>query len=226
MRRVLIGTPAYDFRVDVRYAHSLLMTLRLCIDRGVDLRWLFQPGDAIIQNARNELVRDALAFGFDDLIFIDSDQDWEPEWVLRLLSHPVDCVGAAVRKKTDEREMYNVKAKGGVASLVRDQGTGLITAPDMALGTGFIRFSRKALQALWDDAPKYKFSSNQPTQTAWIFDIRPVNGELVSEDTYVSDKLRALGIQTWLDPTMNGGHIGLKRYAGDFTAWLAKERMP
>lgn len=222
-RRVLIGTPAHTGSVDVYYANSLTQTLRLCMQRGIDLREIFMAYDAIVQNARNDIVKLALEHNFDDLIFIDADQDWEPDWVMKLLSYPVDCVGAAVRKKTDQEELYNVRARGGPDSITTDPVTGLMTAPDMALGTGFIRFSRHALQVLWDNSEKYIGFKDKPP-SAWIFDIRPVNGELVGEDTAVSDKLRANGIATWLAPGMTCGHIGPKRYIGDFDAWLAKAR--
>jgi hypothetical protein len=218
-RRVLIGTPTHDWKVDVYYANSLTGTLRLCMQNDIDLREIYLAGDAIVQNARNDLVKIALENGFDDLIFIDADQSWEPEYVIRLLSHPVDCVGAAVRKKTDQEELYNVRARGGIHTLTTDTATGLMTAPDMALGTGFLRLSRHAMQVLWDNSEKYiGFKGKSPS--SWIFDIRPINGELVGEDTMVSDKLRQHGIDTYLDPTMTCGHFGTKNYTGNFKAWL------
>lgn len=218
MRRVLIGTPAHDGRVDAVYTFSLLQTLRLALDKGVDLRWLCPPGDAILPNARNEIVRDALAHSFDDLIFIDSDQDWQPEDVFRLLDYRVHCVGAPIRKKCEE-ELYNVRASEGPDSFVKHPiHSNLMSAPGMALGTGFLRLSRRALQLLWDKAEPYQNGNKAPAR--WIFEARPVLGRLVGEDTMVSMKLSNLGIQTWLDPTMHVGHMGPKRYAGDFAAWL------
>src|SRR3990167_7630004 len=113
-RRVLIGTPAYTWSLDVRYVHSLGLTIKHCIAQDIDLRWIFTPGDAIVQSACNDLVAAARDHGFDDLIIIGSDQDWEPEWITRLLSYPVDCVGGPVRKKTDEKEHYNVMTRTGI----------------------------------------------------------------------------------------------------------------
>lgn len=221
-KRILIGTPAHDWRADVRYVHSFGQTIKLCMERGIDLRWLFPPGDAILQQSRNALVRDALTFGFDDLFFIDSDQDWEAEWIIRLLSYPIDCIGAPVRKKTDDKELYNVKVRSGIDSFRRLGQHDIITAPDLAVGTGFLRMSRRAMQALWDASEKYVGPDG--IETAWIYDIRPQNGELVGEDTHVCDKLRSLGIETWIDPTMCPGHSGMKRFAGDFGTWFARQQ--
>jgi hypothetical protein len=220
-RRVLIGTPAYTWSVDVRYAHSLGLTIKLCIEQGIDLRWVFTPGDAIVQSACNDLIAIARESNFDDLIIIGSDQDWEAEWIVRLLSYPVDVVGGAVRKKTDDRELYNVKVLSGIHSFVRHPTHDIITAPDMALGTGFLRLSRKAMDALWDASEKYTIVG-RAKPSAWVFDIRPVNGQLVGEDIHMCHMLRSLGFEVWLDPTMCCGHIGQKRFAGDFGAWLAR----
>lgn len=187
------------------------------MQRGIDLREVYLSYEAIVQNARNDLVKIALDNDFDDLIFIDADQDWIPEWVTRLLAYPVDCVGGTVRKKTDIAESYNVKHSS--INIPADPKTGLLVVD--ALGTGFLRLSRRALQLLWDNSEPYSCMGKTPTR--WIFDIRPVNGVLVGEDVMVSMKLRALGIETYLDPSMTCAHIGMKRYTGNFAAWL--ERM-
>ncbi len=219
-RRVLIGTPAYDWKADVRFVHSLGLTLKLCAQQGVDLRWLFPPGHALVQHARNELIRDALKFGYDDLVFIDSDQDWLPEDFVRLLSYDVDCVGAPVRKKTDET-VWNVKARGGFFSFGAHPHYELLTAPDLTIGTGLLRLNRHALQKLFDASEKYTVSGGE--ETPWTFDVGPVDGELVGEDTHVCERLRGLGIMIWLDPTIVCGHNeGGKRYAGDFAKWLSE----
>lgn len=172
--------------------------------------------DSIVQNARNDLVGLALAAGFDDLFFIDADQEWEPEWILKLLSYPVDVVGAAVRKKTDAAELYNVRSS--TFNIPVDMKTGLLMVD--ALGCGLIRYSRRAMQALWDSSEPYRGPGGKDSR--WIFDVRPVDGELMGEDTAACTKLRALGIQTYLDQNMTAGHIGMKKYVGDFAAWLKR----
>lgn len=221
-RRVLLGTPAYTWSVDVRYAHAFGLTIKLCMEKGIDLRWVFPPGDALVQSACNDLIAHARYGNFDDLIIIGSDQDWEPAWIVKLLSYPVDCVGGPVRKKTDDREVYNVRAPAGVRSFRRHPDYDIVTAPDMTVGTGFMRLSRKALDALWDAAEKYTIMGRD-RPSAWIFDVRPVNGHLVSEDNHMCFTLRRLGFEIWLDPLMCGGHIGPKRFAGDFAGWLARQ---
>lgn len=219
-RRVLIGTPAHDWKADVRWIDSFGNTIKLCVEYGIDLRWLFPPGQSLLQHARNELVRDALKHGFDDLIFVDADQDWEAEEFVRLLSYDVDCVGIPIRKK-DEEERYNVYFPKGIFSFVKHPVHDILSGPDLALGTGLIRFSRKALMALTDGAELYRFAPGAE-ETPWVFDVRPKNGFLVGEDSHVSFTLQKHGMNVWIDPCMSCGHIGQKRYEGTFAEWLQR----
>src|SRR5262245_36425849 len=98
--KVIIATPAHDGRVEAGFALCLAETVRLGCALGVDVRFLAWPGEAILQFARNELF--ALAYGSDatDLIWIDGDEEWEPQWVMQLLKHPVDVVGGTARRKS------------------------------------------------------------------------------------------------------------------------------
>lgn len=220
MHRVMIGTPCYDARNDIRYTHSLTQTVRMGMQRGIEVRELFPV--ALIQDARNECIQCAVDAGFDDLVFIDSDQDWEAADFFRLLAHPVDCVGVPIRRK-DDTDKWNVKVRGGLESILMDPATGLLTAPDMAVGCGMLRLSRRALKALWDGAANLEYTvyGNRP-RARWIFHLGPLNGELMSEDIYACEQLRKYGIPTWIDPTIKIGHTGPKRYTGDFTDSLAR----
>ena len=211
----MLGTACHDGRVDHRYAHSLMHTVRLCDSLGIELHDVFLACDALVQRARNDLVRIAVEHDFDDMIMIDADQDWDPEWIPRLLSYPVDCVGGTVRRKTDAKETYNVKLPAH--GIERDPETGLIHVD--GLGCGFIRFSRCALKALWEASEEYR---DDLGMSRWVFDVRPIDGHLVGEDVMVARKLQGLGIPTFLDPDMTCGHTGPKRWAGDFAAALAR----
>ncbi len=212
-RRVLVGTPCYDGRIDVCYANALRQTEALCRSRGIEIVPIYLAYDALVQRARNDLVRLALEAGFGDMLFIDSDMEWEPQWALKLLEHPVDCVGAAYRKKTDAQELYTVRAHMPIPV---DLKTGLWVVE--GVGTGFVRLSRKALQALWDASEEYE---NEGRKCRWIFDVCVVDHQLVSEDNIMCEKLRQLGINVHIDPSFTPTHIGMKKYVGDFAAYVA-----
>lgn len=214
LRKVLVGTPSYDGRLEAYYVDSLRRTEKLLATHGIEITPIFMSYDALVQRARNDLVRLAVQGGFDDLFFIDSDIQWEPEWALALLDHSVDCVGAAYRKKTDECELYTVMSS---LPIPIDIKAGLLVM--QGVGTGFLRLSHKAFQALWDASEEYE---NEGRKCRWIFDVCVVNGRLVSEDNIMCEKLRQLGFNVHLDPSFTPGHIGVKTYRGDFPAFVAK----
>ncbi len=212
MRKILIGTPTYDGKVQVEFANALRLTERLCASHDIELTPVYLSYDALVQRARNDLVQIALEGGFDDLMFIDADIEWQAEGALAIMQHPVDCVGATYRKKTDSQELYTVKS--GLPVPV-DIKTGLWIVE--GLGTGFLRISRKALQALWDASEAY---TNEGKTCRWIFDVCPVNGSLVGEDMMMCQKLRELGFSIYLDPSFTPLHIGMKKYFGDFASYI------
>jgi hypothetical protein len=214
-RRVLFAIPCLDGRVDMRFAYAMGETLRLGTQMGADFRVVYRGLNAMLPAVRNDLVRDALQHDFSDLIFIDSDQDWEPESVLKLLSHNVDCVGAAIRKKTDDEELYNVRCT--TVPIPRDPATGLLAVD--SVGTGFLRLTRRALIALWSRSEEYRDDNGQSNR--WVFGLGPVDGRLVGEDVQMCMKLANAGIVTWVDPTIVCGHFGTKNFRGDFGKWLA-----
>lgn len=213
IRKVLIGTPCYDGRIDVWYANSVRRTEQLLAKHCIESSVVYLSYDALVQRARNDLVRIAKEGGFDDLLFIDSDMEWEPEWVLALLNHDVDVVGAAYRKKTDEMEMYTVKAS---LPMPVDMKTGLWIVD--GIGTGFLRLSRLALKLLWDASEEYE---NEGRKCRWIFDVCVLNHRLVSEDNIMCEKLRQLGVNVHLDPSFTPTHIGTKKYQGNFQSYVA-----
>ena len=211
MRKVLFGTPAHDGRVEAAYCLALVETVKLAQQVGVQLIPIIVAYDSLVQRARNDLVKIALESGCDDLVFMDSDQEWAPQWIFQLLNHSVDIVGCPVPKKLDV-PLFNVKALPDGITMGED---GLMEVA--CVGTGFMRISRKALQAVWDVSVPYR---NEGKEGRWVFDVQIVDGELVSEDNVLCNKWREQGGKVWLDPAMTCNHIGVKKYSGNFMAFL------
>lgn len=210
VRKVLIATPAYDGRLDVWYTNALVNTIRVAQANGIFVHPVFMSYDALIQRARNDLFALAVEGEYDDMIFIDSDMEWAPEWVMELLSREENVVGGTARKKTDDAEIYVAKT-----SDLTVHENGLIKCE--GLGTGFVRLSRKAFMALWDASLEYQ---NEGKTRRMICDVQVVDGQLYSEDTVLFKKLTELGFDIWLDPKMTCVHIGTKKFYGNLQAFL------
>lgn len=214
MRRVLIGTPSYDGRIDVWFANSLIATVKQAEKKGIFVHAIYTSYDSLIQRARNSLVRLALTGGYDDLFFIDSDCEWEPEWFFRLLDRPEPFVGGALVKKSSN-EGYTVKL---LDKHLKKSEDGKLIQVD-GVGTGFIKISRFALEKLWDISDKY---TSEGEEHRMICDIKVENGDLISEDYILCNKWKSLGYKVWLDPTITLNHIGTKKFKGDFNAFITK----
>ena len=215
-RRVLVGTPSIDGRVDVWYCDSLLRSVKMSIEKDIYLHAIYTSYDSLIQRARNSLVRIALEQNFDDLVFVDSDVEWDPQWLFNLLDNPEPVVGGALVRKSDKTEGYTVKMTK--KEIVYNSRGNLIEVD--GIGTGFLKMSRFALQKLWDISPIYR--SDDGEENRMIFDVVIQNEELISEDYIACKKWQDLGYKVWLDPTITCKHIGNKKYEGNFEQFLVK----
>jgi len=212
MRRVLIGTPSYDGRIDVWFANSLIQTVKIAEKKGIFVHAIYTSYDSLIQRARNSLFRLALTGGYDDLFFIDSDCEWDPEWFFNLLDRSEPIVGGALIKKS-EKEGYTVKLID--KELKWSQDKRLIEVD--GVGTGFMKVSRFALEQLWNISEPYM---SEGEEHRMICDIKVENGDLISEDYVIANKWRGLGYKIWLDPTITLNHIGTKKFKGDFAKFI------
>jgi hypothetical protein len=214
MRKVLIGTPSYDGRIDVWFANSLLSTVKIAEKEGIHVHAIYTSYDSLIQRARNSLVRLALIGDYDDLFFIDSDVEWDPEWFFKFLNRPEPIIAAALIKKSEE-EAYTVKLTDKKLKWSHDEK---LIEVDGA-GTGFMRIRRFALQKIWDISDTY-FSEGE--EHRMVCDIKVENGDLISEDYIMGNKWRDLGYKVWLDPSITINHIGIKKFKGDFGKFINK----
>jgi choline kinase len=214
MRRILIGTPSYDGRIDVWFANSLIETVKRAEKEGIFVHAIYTSYDSLIQRARNSLVKLALDGGYDDLFFIDSDTEWEPDWFFNFLSRPEPVVGGSLIKKT-EKEGYTVKLINKKLKYSEDKK--LIEVD--GVGTGFMKVSRFALEKLWEISEDY---TSEGEKHRMVFDIKVEDGDLISEDYIMCNKWKSLGYKVWLDPTVTCNHIGIKKFKGNFQNFIKK----
>lgn len=216
-RKVLICTPALTGSVDVRFVDSLVQTVMLCFKNDILIYPIFIANDALLQRARNDLLHTAVKSDADDVIFIDSDQGWNPEDVMRILQHPVDVVSGTIRRKTDNEEYAFKALQSGLVidenNLIEISGT----------GTGFLRLTKKAVMSLYNSSPAYM---DRGEQKRFVFNVEiGSDGDLISEDIVMSNKLKNLGYKIWLAPEIMINHIGQKIFSGNFLEWCKKKNI-
>jgi hypothetical protein len=209
-RRVAIVSPSYDGKIVCDHAVALVTIFQRAARERPDLHlslsyWM---GEALLQKARNSLFCDAYEQGVDDLVFLDVDQSFDAQAFFDLLDHPVDVVGVTARMKTDE-ERYTHRPEEPEKHTWNAE---LKLLEVQYLATGFMRLSRKAMQALWDASPKYYDGKERRL----ICDVQIVNGGMISEDIQICKKLSEAGFQMYLDIKHTCDHFGTKKYTGDY----------
>ena len=216
-KKVLIATPSYDGKLDVYYIDSLLNTLSTAEKNNVEVYPLFICYDSLIQRARNDLFKLAHSNDIDTLFFIDGDVGWNPLDFYKLVKSDKDIIGGSYRKKTDNEELYVVKAldkDNSKLNLSVDKDGILEVA---GLGCGFMKISRKAMNALWDISKPY---TSEKGDTRMVFEVVCEDGDLISEDIYMCKKWRNIGNSVYLDTKITCSHTGTKTFVGDVGKWI------
>lgn len=224
MRKALIAIPAQNGTVRVETMATVVGSIDYAGARGWALSYITRSEDSLIARCRNALVAIFLASDADALIMFDSDQGCGPDGFTRLLNHPVDLVGVAVRGRLDP-EIYKLNWLNGQAE--PDPYTGLIETKDC--GTGMLRFSRACLEKMvahYADR-EYDAEANEglPNNRAWaLFDTEVRRRKYWGEDLTFCERWRAIGGQVWIDPEIAVEHVGSKRFSGSAGAWLRAQK--
>ena len=215
--KVLIGTPSYDGKLDIYYVDSLLNTLSKSGEENMQIYPLFMCYDSLIQRARNDLLKTAYEANVDALIFIDADVGWNPYDFYKLIRSEKDLVGGSYRKKTDNEELYVVKAldKGDKNLNLEIDKQGYLEVAGK--GCGFMQLSRICIEKLWEVSKPY---TSEKGDARMVFEVVCENGDLISEDIYMCKKWRDLGNKVYLDTTITCTHTGTKTFTGNINAWL------
>lgn len=211
MKRVLIATPSYDGSVDVWYASALHQTTLMGIETGVYFHPVFMSYDALIQRSRNDLVALAVEQNFDGILWIDADIEWHPSWAIEIVNSDKDVLGLPCIKKSIFDESYNVKAKP------EQLGEGVF--PVESIGTGFLYLSKKAFTYLWDNSEPYVHNGQDKR---WIFEVKIQDGDIISEDVLMCQKLREGGFEVFIDSTKTCNHVGKLKFVGDFKGFIQR----
>lgn len=224
--RVLVATPSYDGKFDVRYMNSLLETQKLASKHNVEILPYFLCFDSLIQRARNDYFSTAYRTGVDALFFIDSDIGWNPEDFFRIVKSDKDVIGGTYRKKTSEQELYAFKAfdlEGG-DFILTPESDGLIEVN--GLGFGFVKFSKFAVKELYEKEKSfYGGKENGPVIKNICECVVNKDNDFVSEDIIVGFKWKNLGYKTYLDTNIDLIHVGNAEYTGNVRTWLAEWRV-
>ncbi len=101
---VIFMTPALDHKVSLGFVRSFFETLNLLNQNGIAVGLEMRGGDPYLAKVRNVMVSVALKKypTATHLFFVDSDEEWNKEAVLRMVTHPADVIAGLYPQKKDE----------------------------------------------------------------------------------------------------------------------------
>jgi hypothetical protein len=216
-RKVAILCPSYDGKVVCDFAVTMAVIFqRAAVERpDLELNLNFWMNEALLQKARSNLFGEAYDAGVDDIVFIDSDQSFDAQAFFDLIDHPVDVVGVPVPMKVDE-ERYNLRPEDPW----KHSWNPYVNLLEVeCIGTGFLRLSRAAMTAVWEQSTPY--FEDKPRRL--ICDLQIIDGGLISEDVQLCKKLTDAGFKIFVDVAYTCDHFGVKKYEGDYEEFLRKK---
>jgi hypothetical protein len=206
--QLLVGTPAYGGMVHTDFVDSILQYT----NARVPFALMTIGNESLITRARNTIISAFHARPeFTHLLFLDGDVLLPADGLQRLLAHNRDVIGAAVALKglnPDGSRIFNV------GDCIGEAGDLYKTT---RIGTAALLLSRKAINALIEDAIANARAYNRPSTTRGAFDaavhydvfrVGVVGDEYLSEDFFGCYTLRKLGFDVFVDPCVVTRHHG------------------
>ena len=217
-RKLFIALPAYDFKVSLKLAISLARLAQLAPQHGIDIQIGSICGCSVVSRARNLLAKDLLDSDCTDLLFIDSDINFSPDDVFRLLawgSDPKKGVVAGVPRIRDTKPIYIMDLDYDENNELTMNGMGLVRAKRVA--TAFMLVRRDVFETLVKEHPEWQYFDTRSNRTlSAVFDFKVTPEGYMGEDFLFCDRVREHGFEVWVDPTIKLGHMGVQEYQGDF----------
>ena len=214
-KKLMIGLPAYDHKVGLRMAISLMRLGQQVMEHGIHIQVSSICGCSVVSRARNMIAHEFLKSDCDHLLFIDSDMNFEPESVLRLLawSQTKPIVGGAYESRK-EGKIYILSLEGDKDHVQMD-AMGNVKARRIA--TGFMMIQRQVFEKLAEMHPEWEHKDN--TSDAMLhsfFDFKVTRDGYIGEDFLFCDRAQEAGFSVWIDPTIKLGHMGIHEFKSDF----------
>lgn len=223
MKHIVLAVPAYTGTVHLGTMRSILADVIALTSRGDKVTIDDECGSTDLPDARAAMVAKFLAGSGTHLVNIDNDICWEAGALVRLVDHPVDCVGAVYPKREDPIS-YPVRYLQQHADIPYDTDTGLIELE--AIQGGFVRYSRACLEMMVAAYQELAFRTSRYPDLDLPGLWREVMADertKLGEDFAFFHRWRAIGGKVWCDPDVTMAHVGLKAFIGNLGQWLKSQ---
>ena len=217
-RSIFIALPAYDFKVSLKLAISLARFTQVAGKHGISVHMGSICGCSVVSRARNLLVKDMIDSDATDLLFIDSDINFEPDDILRLMAwgaDPKKGIVAGVPRTRSENKVYIADLDYDENGELTMNGMGLVRGKRVA--TAFMLIRREVFEQMMAAHPEWVYKDQRSDRMIpCLFDFKLTEEGYIGEDFLFCDRARELGFEVWIDPTIKLGHMGVQEYEGCF----------
>jgi hypothetical protein len=217
-RSIFIALPAYDFKVSLKLAISLARFTQVAGKHGISVHMGSICGCSVVSRARNLLVKDMVDSDATDLLFIDSDINFEPDDILRLMAwgaDPKKGIVAGVPRTRSENKVYIADLDYDENGELTMNGMGLVRGKRVA--TAFMLIRREVFEQMMAAHPEWVYKDQRSDRMIpCLFDFKLTEEGYIGEDFLFCDRARELGFEVWIDPTIKLGHMGVQEYEGCF----------
>lgn len=237
---VTIATPMYGGQCTGIFAKSLLNAFLELPKAGIQLSFIDLYNESLITRARNTLTKMFLNSTSDYLLFIDADQSFRYEDIIRMVKSDKDIIGAPVPMKGINWENVRQAAINGRENLSEYSGlfnvnflpgfleSGLIKLAEpvevMHVGTGMMLVKRNVFETLSEHVEDYLYNGSpivngdiKPGETVIknFWETKIVDNILLSEDYNFCSIWRANGGSIYVDLLSSVIHMGTYPFSGN-----------
>jgi hypothetical protein len=236
--KLTIATPMYGGQCSGIFAKSLLNASVSLAKQGIDVSFIDIYNESLITRARNTLTHAFLQSDSDYLLFIDADQSFNANDIVRMISHDKDIIAATVPmkainwpnvKKAVELGRDDLVSFSGLfnVNFLKDfkrDGKIMVSEPVEVLyaGSGMMLIKRGVFEAIGESIPSYKYDGSpvpsfglQPgtlVKDFWFTTI--TDGRLLSEDYNFCNLWREAGGKVYVDLLAKVIHVGTYHFSG------------
>lgn len=236
-KSIFIATPMYGGMCHGSYAKSLFNTMKLLLDSGYEVQYRDMYNNSLVTEARDLFTHMFIKSGYDYMFFIDADQSFKPEDVLRMIEEDKDVIGGVVPKKRIDWNKVSEAVKHGVPANMLNKFSGefnislLSNQPNPEdftksfevshVGTGMMIIKKEVFEKMKKSVRSYIYSGTgvlgvdpgDRIYEYWNTNISK-EGTWMGEDVNFCYMWRELGGEVHAAPYTRNTHVGSYEFAG------------
>lgn len=224
---LLIATPCYGGQATVQYIESCHFLAKELRNTNIPFDFLRIRNESLITRGRNvcatSFLRDT---DFDNLLFVDSDIEFDPADVARLWNMLHVGADVAVGNYSNKSPDANNKGKAWIDHKLEDTTSRTEPFEVTYAATGFMMIPRATFERLKQANPKWRYQEGFPDEAdhkdenigeCWAFFQDPImntpRGRFhMSEDYFFCSEVQKLGMKVMMDPLIHLKHWGQYAY--------------